>query len=111
MTKIDGQIVESEGKSFLLKNGKDGYQIKLSSQQELAVQDTLHDLDIRQKLGGWRSYITLVILLLANLLNYIDRYTIAGMMILSLFTHVTDVYKISVTRQFRPNFKRSILTQ
>ena len=77
MTKIDGQIVESDGKAFLLK-GKDGYQIKLSSEQELAVQDTINDLEIRQKLGGWRSYATLIILLLANLLNYIDRYTIAG---------------------------------
>ena len=78
MTKIEGQIVESDGKSFLLKGKGEGYPIKLSSQQELDVQDTIHDLEIRHKLGGWRSHATLIILLLANLLNYIDRYTIAG---------------------------------
>ena len=47
------------------------------------VKETVRELNMRNdeknlSYGRWRAYVTLGVLLLANLLNYIDRYTLAG---------------------------------
>ena len=47
------------------------------------VKETVRELNMRNdeknlRYGRWRAYVTLGVLLLANLLNYIDRYTLAG---------------------------------
>ena len=60
--------------------------VKLRAENELVdeiVQQTVRELNMRnnaksKNVTRWRAHMTLGVLLLANLLNYIDRYTLAG---------------------------------
>lgn len=58
--------------------------VKLRAENELVdemVKETVRELNMRndaRNVVRWRAHMTLGVLLLANLLNYIDRYTLAG---------------------------------
>jgi len=64
--------------------------VKLSAENDLdeMVKETVRELNARNSVTRnvirWRAHVTLGVLLLANLLNYIDRYTLAGSVSFSL---------------------------
>lgn len=76
--------LQYEKERFLSNSGSDTT-IECCGPPEIKEEDYPH--------GSWRAHFTLLLLLMANLLNYMDRYTIAG--VLNMIQEYFDINNAS----------------